>query len=316
MTAPPWFSYGLAHPGEAGAVTVDGATITYERWAGPEEAPGVVLIHGSNAHRHWWRFLAPYLARKYTVAALDLSGHGDSDHRDRYSGETFAREVFAVCDAALPPKPFVIGHSFGGFVALQAAHYFGAQLRGVIFNDFTVRPRSSYVEWGLRAQREGRTEPRTLRTYPDLDTALGRFRLVPEQPPLDAEIHRFLAEAGLKAVDGGWTWKFDPALFDHLEMGMDQVDRFAHLACPSAVILGEHSADDGARSGPFLSAATEGLLPIITLPDMHHHMMFENPLALLAAFEGFLDSWRAEAERDRLKDLLAALPTFHEPEED
>ena len=56
----------------------------------------------------------PYLARKYTVAALDLSGHGDSDHRDRYSGETFAREVFAVCEAALPPKPFVIGHSFGG----------------------------------------------------------------------------------------------------------------------------------------------------------------------------------------------------------
>ena len=130
MTAPPWLSFGLAHPGEASAVTVDCATITYERWAGPEGAAGVVLIHGSNAHRHWWRFLAPYLARKYTVAALDLSGHGDSDHRDRYSGETFAREVFAVCEAALPPKPFVIGHSFGGFVALQTAHRFGEQLRG------------------------------------------------------------------------------------------------------------------------------------------------------------------------------------------
>ena len=76
MTAPPWLSFGLAHPGEASAVTVDGATITYERWAGPEGAAGVVLIHGSNAHRHWWRFLAPYLARKYTVAALDLRATG------------------------------------------------------------------------------------------------------------------------------------------------------------------------------------------------------------------------------------------------
>ena len=39
MTAPPWLSFGLAHPGEASAVTVDGATITYERWAGPEGQP-------------------------------------------------------------------------------------------------------------------------------------------------------------------------------------------------------------------------------------------------------------------------------------
>ena len=170
----------------------------------------------------------------------------------------------------------------------------------MIFNDFTVRPRSSYVEWGLRAQREGRTEPRTLRTYGNLDEALGRFRLVPEQPPLDPAVHRFLAEAGLKAAEGGWTWKFDPALFDHLEMGADQVDRFAHLACPSAVILGTLGGRRRPQR-PLPSAATEGLLPIVTLPDMHHHMMFENPLALLAAFEGFLDSWRAEAERDRLE---------------
>jgi pimeloyl-ACP methyl ester carboxylesterase len=139
---------------------------------------------------------------------------------------------------------------------------------------------------------------------------------VPEQPPLEDALHRFLAEAGLKAVDGGWTWKFDPALFDHLEMGIDQVDRFAQLKCPSAVILGEHSADDGARSGPFLSAATGGLLPIITLPDQHHHMMFENPMALLAAFEGFLDSWRANAKQETLRERLAALPTYPDSSEE
>ena len=306
---PHWFEYGLAHPGTPGDVVVDGARIHYETW-GPAsgEAPGVVLIHGSNAHLSWWRFVAPYLARKYRVAALDLSGNGASDHRERYSGAQLADEVWGVCEAAqLGERPFVIGHSFGGFVALETAHRHGDRLAGVIFNDFTVRPPEDYVEWGRRAEREGRTEPRRLRVYEDLDTAVGRFRLVPEQPPLHPTVHRWLAEQSLKRVEGGWTWRFDPGLFDHLEMGIDQRDKFAGLVCRSGVVLGEHSADDGARSGPYMREITQGLLPILTVPDTHHHMMFEEPLALTMAFEGLVDAWIAEDGREAMRAALAAL---------
>ena len=306
---PHWFEHGLAHPGTPGDVEVDGARIHFETWGpAPGTAPGIILIHGSNAHLSWWRFVAPYLARKYRVAALDLSGNGASDHRAAYSGAQLAAEVFGVCEAAeLGPRPFVIGHSFGGFVALETAHHFGDRLAGVIFNDFTVRPPEDYVEWGLRAQREGRTEPRRLRTYETLDEAAGRFRLVPDQPPLHPAVHRWLAEESLKQVEGGWTWRFDPGLFDHLEMGVAQRDKFARLACRSAVVLGEHSADDGARSGPYMRAITQGLLPILTIPDTHHHMMFEEPLALTMAFEGLIDAWIAEDGRDALATVLSEL---------
>jgi pimeloyl-ACP methyl ester carboxylesterase len=306
--APPWFDHGLAHPGTSGDTIVDGARIHYETW-GEAGAPGVVLIHGSNAHLQWWRFVAPYLARKYRVAALDLSGNGDSDHRDHYSGEQLAAEVWAVCEAAqLGERPFVVGHSFGGFVALQTAHYHGDRLGGVIFNDFTVRPPEDYVEWGLRAEREGRTEPRRLRVYDDLETAVGRFRLMPEQPIRHPGVHRWLAEQSLKQVDGGWTWKFDPNLFEHLEMGRDQRDRFAGLACRSGVILGEHSADDGARSGPYMREITNGILPILTIPHTHHHMMFEEPLALTMAIEGLVDAWIEADRHEEMQATLAALP--------
>lgn len=303
---PAWFEFGLARPGTPGDTIADGARVHYEVWDGPSaDAPGMVLIHGSNAHLNWWRFVAPYLAAKYRVAALDLTGNGDSDHRPVYTGEQLAGDVWAVCEAAgLGPRPFVVGHSFGGFVALQTAHHFGDRMAGVIFNDFTVRPPEDYVEWGLRAQREGRTEPRRLRVYADQDEAIGRFRLVPEQPPLHPAVHRWLAEQALKQVEGGWTWKFDPALFDHLEMGRDQRERFARLKCRSAVILGEHSADDGARSGPYMREITNGILPILTIPDTHHHMMFENPVALTMAIEGLADSW---IEQDRHEEMRAAL---------
>ena len=64
---------------------------------------------------------------------------------------------------------------------------------------------------------------------PDIDTALGRFRLIPEQPCQHPYVVDYIARQSLRAVEGGWTWKFDPALFDHLEMGADQCDKFVEL---------------------------------------------------------------------------------------
>ncbi len=138
--------------------------------------PGIALVHGSNAHLEWWRFVAPFLADQFRVVALDLSGNGDSGWRERYTGRAFADEVWAVCEAAeLGPRPFVVGHSFGGFVVLETGHLYGSRLGGIILADFTVNPPEDYTEWGRRAEREGKT-PRATRVYPDIDAALGRFR--------------------------------------------------------------------------------------------------------------------------------------------
>ena len=67
---------------------------------GANPLPGVVLVHGSNANREWWRFVAPFLADQFHVAAFDLSGNGDSGWRPVYTGERFAAEVMGVIEAA------------------------------------------------------------------------------------------------------------------------------------------------------------------------------------------------------------------------
>ena len=147
--APFWYHTALQAPSDTAQVTVAGATIEYATW-GKVGNPGIVLIHGSNAHLEWWRFTAPFLADRFRVAALDLSGNSNSDWRERYSGELFAREVWAVCAAAqLGPRPFVVGHSVGGFAALETGHHYGDQLGGVLFMDFTVAPPEQYIEWPL-----------------------------------------------------------------------------------------------------------------------------------------------------------------------
>ena len=98
--APGWFAKALETPYEEGAITVDGARIHYLQWGGVSDKPGIVLVHGNGAHAHWWTFIAPFLLEHYRVVALDLSGMGDSDHRERYSPEGFAAEVVGVMDAA------------------------------------------------------------------------------------------------------------------------------------------------------------------------------------------------------------------------
>jgi hypothetical protein len=95
--APKWFEDALAIRPESNFVQVGGAKIHYLRW-GDRARPGLLLVHGNAAHAHWWDFIAPFLAREYNVAAMDLSGMGDSDWRpDGYAMEMFAREEIAVC---------------------------------------------------------------------------------------------------------------------------------------------------------------------------------------------------------------------------
>lgn len=303
-TQPFWFQRALTASSTTGDVEVEGARIHYEVW-GDAGKPGLVLIHGSNAHLEWWRFVAPFLADQFRVAALDSSGNGDSGWRERYSGELLAREVWEVAQAAeLGPRPFVVGHSFGGFVALQTGHHYGNDLGGVIFMDFTTAPPEKYVEWGLRAEREGVEPKRGTRVYPDKETALGRFRYVPEQPVIHRCVRDYIAEKSLRRVEGGWTWKFDPSLFDHLEMGIDQRDRFAAMACRSAVILGEDSADEGAFFADHMAAITAGKLPIFKVPGTHHHLMFDDPIAVAMALKGVLLTWLGA---DGAAEMRAAL---------
>ena len=302
---PPWFDRALQAPFETGRCDVGDVPIHYAAW-GQRGKPGIVLVHGSNAHLEWWRFVAPFLADQFRVAALDLSGNGDSGWRERYSGELFAAETHAVARAAgLGERPFVVGHSFGGFVALEAAHRYGHELGGLVLVDFTVRPPAAYTEWGRRAAREGARAGRATRVYEDLDTALARFRLLPEQPIRHPAVIDHVARGSLRRVEGGWTWKFDPALFDHLEMGPGQRDKFAGLACRSAVILGEHSRDDGAQSAAYMAEMTGGILPIITIPEAHHHMMFDEPIALTMALKGIVLTWMREDRDDELRSALA-----------
>jgi len=83
----------------------------------------LLLIHGIGGSTDCWRGVVHKLASRYRVIAGDLLGHGQSDKpRGDYSLGAFAVWLRDFLDALDIREATVIGHSFGGGVALQFAH--------------------------------------------------------------------------------------------------------------------------------------------------------------------------------------------------
>ena len=80
--------------------------------------PAVLLLHGTGAATHSWRVLAPALARRFTVIAPDLPGHGFSamPAPDRLSLPGMARGVSDLLEALGARPSLVVGHSAGAAI--------------------------------------------------------------------------------------------------------------------------------------------------------------------------------------------------------
>ena len=212
--APRWFRDALAVAHQTGEVVVDGARVNYLTWGAPG-SPGLVFVHGGGAHARWWSHVAAQFADRYRVAAVDLSGHGDSDHRSVYSLEQWSDEVMAVASAmGAGGAPVVIGHSMGGFVTIVTAALHGDALAGVVVVDSPVNKPDPEVDAARAGQAFGRP-----RVYPDVEAALERFRTVPEQRNYEPYVMDHVARHSVRAVaatgdqPAGVVWKFDRNVF-------------------------------------------------------------------------------------------------------
>ncbi len=278
---PSWFLEAIRAPVELGAVAVDGTTIAYRAWGEPGPG-GIVLVHGGAAHARWWDHLGPLLAAGRRVAALDLSGHGDSGRRDRYSLDVWAGEVLAVAaDAGIEGPPNVIGHSMGGFVTLRAASIYGARLAGAVAIDSPVRE----ITPEERAARERRAFG-PLRVYPTREAALARFHPIPDQPVLPY-VAEHVAATSIRAVNGGWSWKFDPRLFARHQLTPALLTR---LDCRVALFRAEHGILSAQMSEVMYDRLGRAA-PVIEIPAAGHHVMLDQPIALVTGLRTLLSDW-------------------------
>ncbi|WP_226012346.1 alpha/beta fold hydrolase [Halomicrobium salinisoli] len=97
--------------------SADGTEIGYETQG---EGRPVVLVHGTSTTRESWTPVVPHLAEEFRVVVPDRRGRGESGDADAYDLDREVADVRAVLDD-VDGEPALVGQSFGGLCALEAA---------------------------------------------------------------------------------------------------------------------------------------------------------------------------------------------------
>lgn len=253
----------------------------YLEW-NPAGAPHLILLHGGSANAWWWQPLAAELGPGPRLIAPDQRGHGDSDwvRPPAYAPADYAADVEALSAAADLHAPIIVGHSMGGINALALAVRRPDLARAIVLVDIAVR--SSAVR--DRFLKRLKNLPTVI--YPDLETAIGRFRLMPQEGDLSPAILREIARHSLKPTVGGFTQKFDRASFYGSD-GMDVLQAIGRLQVPALLLRGERSrilTPEAARD----AVAANPRVALRIIPGAGHHLLLERPALLAKEIRGFI----------------------------
>jgi pimeloyl-ACP methyl ester carboxylesterase len=291
--APSWFRDAMADEPERTFVKVEGAKVEVLAW-GERGRPGLLLLHGGAAHADWWSFIAPHFAAERRVVAPTFTGMGRSDWRERYAFDQFVREAHAAgkdAGAFDAGPPVVVGHSFGGRVAMGLSRDFGDELDGVVMVDPPFfAPQNLTPPSPPQASRGARVKP-------TLADVVMRFRLMPPQPCeylfiLDAIARRSAREAIDDEGQGGWSLCFDPHFWEKFSL-VEPVPILAAARSPMALFRGAKSTLFKVEDAAYLLSIAPPGTPEIVIPEAAHHVMIDQPLAFVAAMRALLTGWPA-----------------------
>ncbi len=251
--------------------------------SGPAHGPPVMLVHGATADHTAWRAVAPRLAESFRVHAIDRRGRGASgDGSEPYRIEAEYEDVATVADAvaAEAGEPVdVVGHSYGGRIALGAALQTAAIGRVVVYEGAPSPAdasgyRPSGVEGRIRRLIDEGDRDAALETFfreivgmPE--TELIAYRADPIWPRRAAAVHTTLREL---EADGS------PAASLEALRGVEQ---------PVLQILGGASKPVFAEA----TAALDALLAdsrVVVIPGARHAAHHTHVAEFVAAIEAFL----------------------------
>ena len=282
-TTPQWFWDAIETPSQSGFVEVDESDINYLYWSEPGN-PGLLLVHGHGAHAHWWDFIAPGYKDDYQTVALDLSGMGDSDHRDEYSADLYADEIIAVADKCeMPENTILVSHSFGGVMSIRAVAKNPDRFKGLILLDTGIKHPDD-----VRPQ-----EPERLakaKRYPTAEIAQSRFRLQPPQQCDNQYVVDHIARHSVEYIDDGFGWKFDEEQRSRMKAYDDLQADFQSIAIKCALIYGADSEWFSSKSAEHMKS----LLPhleVSELADAKHHLFLDQPQTFVEVLSSQLDAW-------------------------
>lgn len=262
------------------------SSLSAQVW-GANDAPPLLALHGWLDNAGSFARLAPLLAERYRVFALELPGHGHSDHLPtgaHYHYLDYVRAVLAAVDALALTRYRLLGHSLGAGIAALVAAAMPARIERLLLIE-GLGPLGDDGTHTLPHFRDALTargaSGKPLRVFRDIEQAVSARSLV---SGLAAELARPIVARGLIETDRGWCWRSDPRLTrpSPLRLAESQIRALlAGITAPTALLLAEPAT-------PYLPAALmrqrAACVPAVSVSHLAggHHLQLELPAAVAA----------------------------------
>ena len=268
----------------------------YREW-GPGSPAGipVVALHGLASSSRWYDLVAPLLADTHRIVAPDQRGHGRSEHPSTgYDWQSLAADVVELMEAVGLDRPAVLGHSWGGYVALALAAKFPRSLSRLVlidggFMDWTRWP-GAHRDWF-----ENLLKPRRVTGGPEEYLASQQAHLA---NCWSTELEPIVMSMVHTGEDGQVRDILDPA--NHAQV-LDALwteppsTMFHRVECPALVVPagpGERSAaSQFARMREEMAEAACTAIPdcrVEWVPDTIHDIGYHKPAELSRILRRFL----------------------------
>ncbi|HLW70268.1 MAG TPA: alpha/beta hydrolase [Candidatus Binataceae bacterium] len=258
----------------------DGLVLSATDYGGAGQTP-ILFVHGGSAHARWWDFVAPAFCDRFHVLALDQRGHGESPWTAEwtYGTRQYVADLSAVIEGWGLGAPILVGHSMGGHTVMAYASEQSASLRAMVVIDSPA----SYPPEAVAALRAIGERPS--RPFASLDEAVAKFRTNPRQNNARPGTLEYVARLSFRQdAAGGWIHKMDRRTL--IREPVSVWKGLARIQCPSLYIRAGSSVLPEEVTGKIVAAIPD--CRQATVPDSFHHVMIDNPAALIAILNEFL----------------------------
>jgi pimeloyl-ACP methyl ester carboxylesterase len=244
-------------------------------------------LHGWLDNAGSFARLAPLLAARFQVIALELPGHGHSDHLAAgvsYRYLDYVQAVLAAVDAMPLGRYSLLGHSLGAGIAALVAAATPERIEKLLLIEGLgpLGDDGSHTLQRFRdafAPRGDNSKP--LRVFRSIEQAASARSMVSGLP---AELARPIVERGLIETDGGWRWRSDSRLTRPSPVRLADAQIHALLRgidAPTALLLAQ-PATSYLPSAPMQARAECVAHLTVTHLDGGHHLHLEHPAAVAA----------------------------------
>ena len=215
---------------------------------GKREGRPIIALHGWLDNAASFSPLASYLEFDRPLYALELPGHGHSQHRPasaQYHLVDNTLDVLAFVDSLCENGDFdLVGHSLGGIVATLVAASVPERVRHLVLLD-SLGPLTDDIENVLPQLKKAVSRAAALRNsklnvYPSKEVA-AKARMA-GVGKISLEAARTLVDRGVREVEGGFIWSSDPRLLEPslIRFSEAQVKAIMEgIECPVQLIVGE-----------------------------------------------------------------------------